>query len=168
LLSNPIDRTYAADLAGSGFVADVTTMPTNVSFERIEVREETAKGFAIGYYDDRLDWNGLVHPQGSWNPIDAANDGIIDSVGTDWPGTPRPFSSGTFLWTIPLSYRPIGDSGDGFPFGANLQVQVMDGTIGAETTFKQGASRSRRPIPPAPTPAPAPGATPPSPPPPVP
>ena len=148
---------YAAANAGSAFVAKVTIKPTNVSFSRIEVREESVNAVATGYYDTSLHWNGMAHPQtASWLALDANNSGLQDTVGTQAPGAPPPFSAGQFRWAIPQSYRIVGGATVTRYSTAN-HVQTMGGASGAETTSKEGASRSRTPTPPPPAaPAPAP------------
>jgi hypothetical protein len=143
--SNPSPIAYTAGKAGSGFVGTVTISPTSVSFSRLETREETVKSVAIGYYDTVLGWNNIAHPTGNWLPIDATNSGIQDTVGTPAPGTPGPFSAGTFTWVIPQSYREAGTGGGGAPYTPGTHQQVMAGTNGTETTSKEGASNSRTP-----------------------
>ena len=144
-LTKQSGRSYTAGLAGSGFVARVTIIPQNVSFSRIEVREESVNAVATGYYNKVLHWNGLSHPTGSWIRLNASNSGIIDTVGTNPPGTSSPFSAGTFSWPIPQSYRIAGSSGGGNVYSTGTHTQVMAGSNGAETTSKEGASRSRTP-----------------------
>jgi hypothetical protein len=134
-------------------------MPTNVSFSRIEIREESAKAVADGYYKR---FNGAVHPPTPKWLRPHSGYTLIDRVGTEPPGLSGPFSAGTFVWAIPQTYRPLGSGGAGVPYITAMQTQVMTGISGAETTSKEGASTSRTPF----TPAPAPGVTPPSPPPP--
>lgn len=138
-------RSYTAGLGGSGFVADVSIRPLYVSFSRIEVREETVNSSASGYYDSVLGWNGISHPTGSWLPVNASNSGIIDTVGTNPPGSATPFSAGTFTWPIPQSYRILGSSAGGYVYSTGTHEQAMTGTGGAETTRKEGASSSRTP-----------------------
>lgn len=137
------NQSYTAGLAGSGFLAEVKINPLNVSFSRIEVREEAVNAVATGYYDTTLGWNGSSHPTGSWNGLDSMNDGLVDTVGTRPPGTASPFSAGTFTWPIPQSYRIVGGSG-GAVYSTGIHKQVMAGT-GNETTSKEGASNSRAP-----------------------
>lgn len=139
------DRAYTAGLAGSGFTASVVIMPTQVSFTRTELREETVSAVATGYYDTALSWNGLVHPTTPWLSPDAANSGLVDTIGTGPPGAPGPFSPGTFLWAIPQSFRAAGSSGSGTVYSTANHSQIMSGATGAETTSKEGASRARTP-----------------------
>jgi len=139
------DRAYTAGLAGSGFVATVTIQPTNVSFSRIQVREESVAAVASGYYDTVLNWNGKMHPVGTWVSLDTSNNGLIDTVGTKTPGAPGPFSAGDFLWAIPQSYRIAGSTGTGTPYSTGNHVQIMGGSSGREGTSKEGASRVRAP-----------------------
>ena len=140
-------RKYTRGRAGSGFEADVTIQPVNVSFGRIETREEKATGVATGYYDKTLGWNGKVHPEGAWAPVTTDNR-LTDGIGTQSPGSAGPFSEGTFTWEIPQSYRILRDTGKGFPFEKAYtarHTQVMTDATGEETTSKEGADRKRTP-----------------------
>jgi hypothetical protein len=120
-------------------------MPLTVPFRRTELREEAVNAVATGYYDTVLGWNGIAHPPTAWLSPDASNNGLVDTVGTSPPGTSRPFSRGNFLWAIPQSYRTAGTSGGGSVYSTANHTQVMGGTNGAETTSKEGASRTRAP-----------------------
>jgi hypothetical protein len=135
---------YSAGQAGSGFFANVVVAPTRVSFSRIEVREDAVAAKATGYYDTVLGWNGAMHPVGTWLPLDAANNGLSDRIGTVPPGTPPPFSKGRFHWPIPQRYRLPG-SGGGFKYSTGDHIQDMAGATGEETTSKEGATRTRTP-----------------------
>lgn len=141
------DLNYTKDLAGSGFVATVTILPTDVSFSRIEVREEEAIGVATGYYDTVLKWNGKKHPATNWTVPVGSNIGMIDTVGTPAPGSPGPFSKGTFTWEIPQTYRPLGSTTSLPPYSKATHLQEMFAASGAEGTSKEGAGRGRRPHP---------------------
>jgi hypothetical protein len=138
-------RAYAAGRSGSGFVAGVVVNPTDVSLSRIEVREESVAATATGYYDTVLGWNGIMHPVGTWLALNAANGGLTDTVGTNPPGGPPPFSAGTFRWPIPQSFRAAGTGGGGSVYSTGTHLQVMSGATGAETTSKEGESVSRTP-----------------------
>ena len=137
------DRAYTAGLAGSGFKAVVTIMPTNVSFTRIQVWEEDVNAVATGYYDTVMGMNGLRHPPTPPLVPNASNSGLIDTIGTNPPGSPGPFSFGRFLWAIPQHYR-IGSTGS-IPYSIGHHTKVMIGIIGAEVTAKEGAIRGRTP-----------------------
>jgi hypothetical protein len=139
------DGEYTANLAGSAFRANVTIMPTSVCFSRIEVREETVNAVATGYYNTALHWNGNAHGVGNWNIPNASNSGLVDTVGTNPPGSGTPFSTGTFTWAIPQSYRAAGSSGGGTDYSTGTHRQHMSGRDGAETTSKEGASHRRTP-----------------------
>jgi hypothetical protein len=139
----PGQRVYTAGLAGSGFVADVRIHPLSVSFSRLQVREGTATAVATGYYNTVLGWNGSVHPLGTWLTLDANNGGIIDTVGTNPPGSGAPFSPGRFTWPIPQFYRRVGSTGNGRRYSVGTHRQRMNGTAGVETTSKEGATRTR-------------------------
>jgi hypothetical protein len=144
-LTRSSDRAYTAGLAGSGFVADVVIQPTDVSFSRIEVREGAVNAAAVGYYRTVLGWNGIRHPPGAWLTPDAANSGIIDTIGSVPPGTGGPFSAGVFVWSIPQLYRVAGASGAGRRYSIGVHTQAMTGATGEEITSKEGASRTRTP-----------------------
>jgi hypothetical protein len=139
------NRAYSAGKAGSGFVANGTLAPKNVSFSRIEVMEGTVAAVATGYYDTVLHWNGIMHPPtASWLAINASNGGFTDTVGSPPPGTPGPFSAGNFLWAIPQLYRSVGNTGTGTPFNPGNHVQNMADATGVETTLKEGAKGGPR------------------------
>lgn len=139
------NRTYTTGLAGSGFRATVTILPTVVSFTRTEFREEAVNAVASGYYDTVLGLNGAAHPVTNWISPNARNSGLVDTIGTIPPGVSGPFSAGHFLWPIPQSFRTAGSSATGSPYSVGLHIQHMIGTTGEETTSKEGATRTRTP-----------------------
>lgn len=143
------NRTYDPDRSGSGFFAKVVIQPTTVSFKRTEFREETVNAVATGYYKTVMGWDGMAHPVTSWISPDAANSGLLDKIGTNSPGGPKPFSSGSFLWAIPQSFRTPGvGAGTVYSTARHLQTMFsfpMGLAAGAETTSKEGASRMRIP-----------------------
>jgi hypothetical protein len=140
-----VDRVYDPGRAGSGFKADVTIMPLDVSFARTEVWEGAATAVATGYYDTTLGANGKRHlPTQPVVPPRPRTSAIIrDTVGTDPPGSPGPFSPGTFEWAIPQLHRPAGGSGARV-YSTPHQLQMMIGNKGTEGTAKEGAVRTRR------------------------
>jgi hypothetical protein len=140
------DRVYDPGKAGSGFLAVVTIMPTDVSFARTEVWEGGVAAVAKGYYDKVLGWNGLPHkPTAPTIPPHPKTGFILqDKIGTNEPGSPGPFSPGTFEWDIPQLHRPAGGSG-GAVYSTGHHWQIMVGNKGAEGTAKEGASRGRSP-----------------------
>ena len=137
-------HTYTAGLAGSGFEATALILPLNVSFSGIEVREETVAGVATGYYKDVLGWDRGMHPPGAFNRVDATNNNVKDTIGTNPPGTSGPFGMGTFLWPIPLTWRTPNDPKT-HPYGTANQIQVMIDSSGLEVTSKEGAINARAP-----------------------
>ncbi|WP_206001827.1 phage tail protein [Paraburkholderia aromaticivorans] len=138
-LINPAPQSYTAGRAGSGFVAQVVIQPTNVSFSRIQVREDTVMSVASGYYDTVLHWNNIPHKLGAWLAVDVKNSGIRDTVGSVAPdGTPPPFSKGKFHWPIPQEYR-VGGTGSPINYSTGDHIQEMTGSTGEETTTKEGA-----------------------------
>jgi hypothetical protein len=137
-------RPYVGGRAGSGFEATVVVNPTDVSLSRLEVREEAVAATATGYYDIVLRWNRKMHTVGSWLPLNAANSGVKDEVGTNPPGSPPPFGAGTFTWPIPQSFRARG-GGPAIEYSTGEHVQVMLGPKGDEVTSKEGAMASRTP-----------------------
>lgn len=139
------DRAYTAGLAGSGFRANVTIMPTNVSLTRTEFREEEIKASATGYYDTVLGWDKLKHPATAWLSPNASNSGLVDTIGTSPPGSGGPFSAGWFTWSIPQHHRSAGSSGSGIKYSTGVHAQAMIDASGTEGTVKEGASRGRVP-----------------------
>jgi len=139
------DKVYSAGKAGSGFFANVTILPTSVSFMRTELREDTVNSVAHGYYDTVLHWNGIAHPPTKWLTPNASNSGLVDEIGSPVPGTPGPFSLGDFLWAIPQAFRTPGTTGAGTVYSTAYQTQAMINTSGSEGTYKEGASRGRTP-----------------------
>lgn len=145
VLTKQSNLSYPAGRAGSGFVALGKLMPLDVSFSRVESREETVNAKADGYYKTVLRWDGISHDQGKWVRINADNAGFKDTVGTPAVGTAGPFSAGNFVWAIPQNYRVAGSSGDGFNYSTAQHTQAMTDATGEETTAKEGASRTRVP-----------------------
>jgi hypothetical protein len=143
-MTKTADRPYTSGLAGSGFETAALILPLNVSFSGIMVREETVAGEATGYYKDVLKWDKGMHPTGTWARVDAKNNNVKDTIGTDPPGTPGPFGIGTFHWPIPLTWRHPDDPKT-CPYGTADQMQVMKDRSGTETTSKEGADRKRTP-----------------------
>lgn len=139
------DHAYTAGRSGSGFMATALVLPLNVSFGSIEVREETVAASAGGYYENVLHWDKGMHPVGKWVSVDATNNNIKDEIGTKPPGETGPFSFGTFVWPIPLSWRHPNAPTTTFPFGPAVQMQLMMDNSGTEITTKEGATRSRTP-----------------------
>jgi hypothetical protein len=140
-------RNYQNDLAGSGFKADATIQPTNVSFARTEVQEGEALADADGYYDTVLHQKGKKHNATAWVRADPRTTTLRDGVGAPEPGTPGPFSKGNFSWEIPQLYRLAGSTGKGTTYSKALHTQEMFGPSGAELTDKEGAAWARRPKP---------------------
>jgi len=144
VLSKTSNHAYTAGRAGSGFFANINIHPLDVSFARIQVREESVLSTATGYYKS-LGWNGISHPQTTnWLPLGANNGGLRDNVGTPPPGSPSPFSTGTFNWPIPQSYKAIGAAGVHI-YSTGTHIQQMNDATGTETTSKEGASNNRTP-----------------------
>jgi hypothetical protein len=141
------NRVYDNDLAGSGFIADATILPTNVSFGRTEVQEGEALADADGYYDTVLHLKGKKHNATAWTLADPNKVLLRDGVGAPEPGTPGPFSRGNFSWEIPQLYRLAGSTGKGTVYSKALHTQEMFGPSGAEITDKEGAAWGRRPKP---------------------
>jgi len=138
------DLTYASNLAGAGFLATVELWPLDVSFARIQVREEQAEALAAGYYDEVLNERGAIHRATPW---EVPSPTLRDTVGTIAPGTAGPFMWGVFEWRIPQHYRRIGDSGPGFRFDTPLLRMVMHGSDGAVTATKEDERADRKPGP---------------------
>jgi hypothetical protein len=144
-MTKTTDRAYTAGLAGSGFEATALILPLNVSFSGTLVREETVAGEATGYYKNVLGWDKAMHPTGTWSRVDAKNNNVKDTIGTNPPGTRGPFDIGTFFWPIPVIWRTPNDPKT-FPYDNTAdQIQVMMDSSGVEITAKEGADRLRTP-----------------------
>jgi hypothetical protein len=143
-MTRKTDRVYTAGLSGSGFEATALILPLNVSFSGILDQEGTVAGKATGYYKDVLGWDKGMHPTGKWNRVDAANNNIKDTIGTDPPGERKPFSKGKFHWPIPLKWKTPNDPTT-FPYATADQTQEMIDSSGTEITSKEGAKRERTP-----------------------
>jgi hypothetical protein len=117
----------------AGFHAQVTILPTTVSFYRIQISELTCYGTGTGCYSP---WNGQPHQ--TWT-VTPSQDNRLSTV-VDYVYTPvlnPPFSAGTFLWQIPWHYRRLGDSSSGYYF-RTLDQQATAGSDGTCTISKAG------------------------------
>jgi hypothetical protein len=100
----------------AGFHAQVTILPTNVSFYRTAISELECYATTTGCYDV---WKNQQHPRWSVGWLTPAQDNSLPTwVDYVWSGIIYPaYRSGTFLWPIPWNYRLPSDSSDGHNFG---------------------------------------------------
>ena len=100
----------------AGFHAQVTILPSNVSFYRAQISELECYATASGCYGFR---NNELHPRWCEGWLTPAQDNSLPtSVDYVWSGTIYPtYRAGAFLWPIPLNYRLPADSSDGHYFG---------------------------------------------------
>jgi hypothetical protein len=125
----------------AGFLGQAYITPNDVSFARIETREQTCAGVGTGYFAGS---NGRQHPLGQWvyvvegdeeNP--SASD-ALDEIRTD--ANNPPFSTGNFDWPIPWQFRVLG--GGEKTFTTVTHHEEISAT-GKTTISKGGTSISR-------------------------
>lgn len=126
--------------ASVGFKGRAYILPTDVSFEFMEIREDTCVGLGTGYFAG----DTSPHPQGQWIDVmsgDAARPSKVNGVDqiNSNPNNP-PFSVGTFEWSIPWQFRVGGGSEK--TFSTVLQKEEMNAS-GGLTISKGGHSVSR-------------------------
>jgi hypothetical protein len=96
-------------VAEAGFIAQLSLLPSGVSFQNVEIREGKFKGKGVG---SLADGEGDEHPDGAWlgvvcNPVTGSNlvqghDMIHSGAGV------YPFTDSKFEWYIPWLYHLIG------------------------------------------------------------
>lgn len=137
--------TYAAGTQGAGMELTITVQPTTVSFQALEIIEETCAASAIsGYFSTHAPGSHTAAAgAGNWSTIGPNND-VSDTA--DSSGWPAPWSQGSFTWAIPVKWRKTGTSATGTSFSAKSnQVVTITGADGTTTITKLGASVSRKP-----------------------
>lgn len=136
-------RKHINGTASCGFLGYVAVLPfEEVSFEEIEVQEQTAlPSIASGCFEE--DFANELHPRGAWVRVTEGNLlNATDKIFTG--GLFPPFSSGEFLWEIPVSYRQVGSGSTEETFATNQHHSLVaeDGTM---TTSKGGESLTCHP-----------------------
>ncbi len=134
-----IKHTYG--LPSAGFQANTYLTPDDVSFTRIETREQAVNAIATGYFSYE---NGDPHPLGSWITTDAPTSGKgslngYDSIYGQASTAHTPWAAGTFTWNIPWEYR-VGTSGTAHQFTTLTHLKQMVDSSGSVTISKGGVS----------------------------
>jgi hypothetical protein len=124
----------------AGFQADVTILPTDVSFNRVEISEMEATATASGCFaslNDRIHKNWTDQGFG-WLQPDCDNK-LPPTVDQARVGVPFGCTgSGSFSWPIPWNFRVVGDLSDGHTFKTLPQTAVSANS--SCTTSKNGIS----------------------------
>lgn len=133
---------HTLNTASAGFIANVTILPSHVSFANVQTQEGEFKSKAAGAF---AHFNNITHMASAWigtacNVATGNNDGGPDEIYSqlgaprlDPTGAPvvdahgRPtFVAGSFEWEIPWHYRLVGDPGDGKQFVAVTHKQRVN------------------------------------------
>jgi hypothetical protein len=146
-LSGKKDReitTFAAGAQGAGMELTVTVSPTTVSFQALEVMEDTCNASAIsGYFLSHAPPNhDAAHGASVWSPVGPKND-VSDTA--DSSGQPSPWSQGSYTWAIPARWRKTGSQTSGTAFSAKSnEVVTITGPDGTTIVTKLGATSAAR------------------------
>lgn len=138
--------TFAKGAQGAGMELTITVLPTTVSFQALEVMEDTCTASALsGYFTTHTPPDhDAAAGAGNWSSIGPKND-FSDTA--DSSDQPSPWSQGSYTWAIPARWRKKGDQASGTLFSAtNNQVVTITGADGTTKVTKLGAtSASRKP-----------------------
>jgi hypothetical protein len=137
------DLSYPAGTEGAGMDLTVTVSPTTVSFQALELMEDTCDASAIsGYFSSHAPGpHDAAAGAGQWNQVGPAND-VTDKA--EQSGWPSPWSKGSFTWAIPVSWRTQGSKTSTAFSATNDQVTTIGGTDGTTTVTKLGAKTAPR------------------------
>jgi hypothetical protein len=136
--------TFAKGVQGAGMNLTITVNPTTVSFQAIEIMEETCAASAIsGYFSTHTPpSHDAAAGAGTWSTVGTKND-VSDTADTS--GWPKPWSQGSYTWAIPARWRKVGDTTTGTAFRATSdQVITIAGVDGTTTVTKLGATSAAR------------------------
>jgi hypothetical protein len=138
--------TFAAGDQGAGMELTITAAPTTVSFQALEIMEDTCNASTIsGYFTKHVPPNHDAQAgAGLWRQLGTNND-VSDTA--DSSNQPSPWSQGSYTWAIPARWRKVGDTSSGTLFSAKSnQVVTITGADGTTVVTKLGAtSASRKP-----------------------
>jgi hypothetical protein len=137
------DLSFSAGTQGAGMTLDIIVNPTNVSFQALELMEDTCDASAItGYFTSHAPGpHDAAAGAGTWNQVGPNND-VSDTA--DSSGWPAPWSKGSFTWAIPASWR-LKAATTSTAFSANNnQVVSIAGSDGTTTVTKLGAKTTPR------------------------
>jgi hypothetical protein len=138
--------TYPAGSQGAGMELTITVLPTTVSFQALEIMEDTCNASAIsGYFTKHAPPNHDAKAgAGTWRQVGPNND-VSDTA--DSSDQPSPWSQGSYTWAIPARWRKTGAQTSGTAFSAKSnEVVTITGADGTTIVTKLGAtSASRKP-----------------------
>lgn len=127
-----------------GFRGQAFVTPADVSFARIELREQKVTADATGAYTQ---WKGADHdPNPQWGPVLATVDGagtpdsLPDQIWSGDPGGAAPYAPGYLQWDIGWEFR-VG-SGSAKKFTTAIHRQEIEAS-GRVTISKGGLTISR-------------------------
>jgi hypothetical protein len=128
-----------ATRAGAGMSLNLTIHPLSVCFANAEWYEVPGPGTPTGYFE-RFPASDLAHDTaagaGHWVNMGFDNQNVSDRAG--FTGWGRPWSQGTWTWSIPTHYRAAG--GPSTLFHTETQVMTVTNTSGDATVSKYGQS----------------------------
>jgi hypothetical protein len=146
-LSGKKDReitTFSAGAQGAGMELTITVAPTTVSFQALEVMEDTCDASAITNYFTKHapPKHDAAHGAGVWSQVGPQND-VSDTA--DSSGQPSPWSQGSYTWAIPARWRKTGDKTSGTLFSAKSnEVVTITSADGTTIVTKLGATSAPR------------------------
>ena len=114
-----VDGTSTLGLSGSFKVYfDLTLMPTNVSFEKLQVMEVgMASTNAVGYFTEARNAWMLTHSDATgadvWVRVESGNGGVDEICVPEYE---QPWTSGSMTWPIPNKYRRVDSDESGMFF----------------------------------------------------
>jgi hypothetical protein len=137
------DLTYPAGTQGAGMELTLTALPTTVSFQALEIMEQTVNASAAsGYFASHAPGaHNAAAGAGNWSQLGPNND---TSDTADSSGWPSPWSKGSFTWAIPVSWRMAGSTKSTAFSATSDQVVTIGGTDGTTTVTKLGAATTPR------------------------
>lgn len=137
------DLTYPAGTQGAGMALTITVLPTTVSFQAIELMEQTCDASAIsGYFSSHAPGpHDAAAGAGTWNQVGSANDVSDTAESSGWPS---PWSKGSFTWAIPANWRMKGSQTSTAFSATSDQVVTIGGTDGTTVVAKLGAKTAPR------------------------
>jgi hypothetical protein len=137
------DLAYPAGTQGAGMELTITVLPTTVSFQALELMEQTCAASAIsGYFSSHAPGDhDAAAGAGTWNQVGSANDVSDTAESSGWPS---PWSKGSFTWAIPASWRTKGSKTSTAFSATNDQVATIGGTDGTTIVTKLGAKTAPR------------------------
>ena len=121
---------------------EITTSPTYVSFENVEVREVAGPATNIYGYFTNFPPELLAHKSKSWAKIAPGNVTDDHPLLSGWDD--KPWYAGGFQWIIPIEWRVVGSPNIG-TLPNEVQTFSMTDTNGTTTINKLGQSVTRSP-----------------------